>query len=254
MNTVDKVINVAEEQIGYLEKKSCSDLDNKTANAGYGNWTKYGRDLMKWIGSPYANGVAWCDMLLDWCFIIAYGLSTAKKMLGGWSAYTPTSAQYFKNTNRWYTTPKIGDQIFFKNSSGTICHTGLVYAVDDSYVYTIEGNTSGASGVVANGGGVCKKKYTKDYDRIVGYGRPTYDVKNAVKQAESYDKKYDKNITAITNVNLRVGPGTSYKLVKTIKKGEHVRCYGYFTKRKKYNWYLVTYNGRTGYVCGKRVK
>lgn len=176
MNDVSKVIKIAEEQIGYLEKRSDKDLDSKTANAGSGNWTKYGRDLVKWVGSPYANGVAWCDEFVDWCFIEAYGLETAKKMLGGWSAYTPTSASFFKAMGRWVTRPQIGDQIFFKNTSGVICHTGLVYKVDANYVYTIEGNTSGANYMVANGGGVCKKKYLKTYDRISGYGRPNYSL------------------------------------------------------------------------------
>ena len=46
-----------------------------------------------------------------------------------------------------------------------VAHTGLVYAVDNAYVYTIEGKTSGANGVVANGGGVCKKKYRLDYSQ-----------------------------------------------------------------------------------------
>ena len=64
-----------------------------------------------------------------------------------------------------------------------MAHTGLVYDVDNTYVYTVEGNTSGASGVVANGGGVCCKKYKLNYTRIYGYGRPAYDaepVKNDV--------------------------------------------------------------------------
>jgi archaellum component FlaG (FlaF/FlaG flagellin family) len=51
----------------------------------------------------------------------------------------------------------------------------LVYNVDSSYVYTIEGNTSSTSGVVANGGGVYKKKYALNYSSISGYGRPNYD-------------------------------------------------------------------------------
>ena len=192
MLDVTKVIKIAEEQVGYLEKKSNKDLDSKTANAGSGNYTKYGRDLVKWIGSPYANGVAWCDMFVDWCFIEAYGLETAKKMLGGWSAYTPTSASYFKTMGRWSTKPQKGDQIFFKNGSGTICHTGIVYKVDGSFVYTIEGNTSGANGVIANGGGVCRKKYVKTFPRIAGYGRPDYsisEVKPAPKPKPQEDTK-----------------------------------------------------------------
>ena len=174
--SLDKLLKIAENEIGYLEKKSNSQLDNKTANAGSNNWTKYGQDLIKEIGSPYANGVAWCDVFVDWCFLKTFGKERAKELLGGWSAYTPTSAQYFKNMNQWHTTnPIIGDIIFFKNAT-RICHTGLIYKVDSTKVYTIEGNTSGANGLIANGGGVCKKSYLLSYKNIAGYGRPKYDA------------------------------------------------------------------------------
>ena len=172
---INKVLSIANNEIGYLEKKSNAYLDDKTKNAGDKNYTKYARDLIKWIGSPYAQASAWCDMFVDWCMITAFGLDKAKQMIGGWSAYTPTSAQYYKNMSRWFSKPKVGDQIFFKNSS-RICHTGIVYKVDNSYVYTIEGNTSGASGVVANGGGVCAKRYALNYKNIAGYGRPKYEL------------------------------------------------------------------------------
>lgn len=45
MNYASKVIEIAETEVGYLEKKSNSQLDDKTANAGYNNYTKYGRDM-----------------------------------------------------------------------------------------------------------------------------------------------------------------------------------------------------------------
>ena len=174
-DAINKVLSIANAEIGYLEKKTNAYLDDKTKNAGKNNYTKYARDLVKWIGSPYAQGSAWCDMFVDWCMVTAFGLDKAKQMIGGWSAYTPTSAQYYKNMNKWFTKPQPGDQIFFKNSS-RICHTGLVYKVDNTYVYTVEGNTSGASGVIANGGGVCAKKYTLNYKNIAGYGRPKYEL------------------------------------------------------------------------------
>ncbi len=182
---IDKIISIANAEVGYLEKKSNAYLDDKTKNAGSNNYTKYARDLVKWIGSPYSQGSAWCDIFVDWCVIQAFGLDKAKQMIGGWSAYTPTSAQYYKNMGKWFTKPQAGDQIFFKNSS-RICHTGLVYKVDSSYVYTIEGNTSGASGVVANGGGVCKKKYALNYKSIAGYGRPKYELVESVPLPGSY--------------------------------------------------------------------
>ena len=69
----------------------------------------------------------------------------------------------------------VGDVIVFYNSTKTSCaHTGWVYKVDEKKVYTVEGNTSGASGVIANGGGVCKKSYALTYGRIAGYGRPAW--------------------------------------------------------------------------------
>ena len=169
-----KVIDIATGEIGYLEKKSNSNLDSKTANAGSNNYTKYSRDLIKWVGAPYAQGVAWCDIFVDWCFYMAYGKSNAKKLLNGWSAYTPTSAQYFKNLGHYYkTNPKPGDVIFFHNGT-IICHTGIVTKVEGSYVYTIEGNTSAGNTVIPNGGGVCEKRYSLSYRRIDGYGRPAY--------------------------------------------------------------------------------
>ena len=46
-NYASKVIDIALGQVGYLEKKSNSNLDSKTANAGYNNYTKYARDFDK---------------------------------------------------------------------------------------------------------------------------------------------------------------------------------------------------------------
>ena len=185
MHYVSTLLSTAEHEIGYLEKKSNSQLDDKTANAGFNNWTKYGRDLQNMIGEPYVNGVAWCDMFVDWCFVQAFGIADAEQLIHGWSAYCPTSASYYKAHKAFFNSPKPGDQIFFKNTQNIICHTGIVSAVDDKYVYTIEGNTSSTEGVIANGGGVFEKKYLKTYKYIAGYGRPDYDeeygwIKNSV--------------------------------------------------------------------------
>ena len=44
-NAVEKLLAIAAAEVGYLEKKSSSKLDDKTANAGSANYTKYARDL-----------------------------------------------------------------------------------------------------------------------------------------------------------------------------------------------------------------
>lgn len=187
-NTVDKVLKIALAEVGYLEKKSNKNLDSKVENAGSANYTKYGRDMHKICPSVMDFPAAWCDAFVDWCFYRAYGQSNAKKLLcGGFNDYTAASAQMYKNKKAWYTShPQAGDQIFFKDANG-ICHTGLVYKVDSKYVYTIEGNTSGSSGVVKNGGGVFKKSYSLYNSRIAGYGRPKYDPSPKTTQAN--DKK-----------------------------------------------------------------
>ena len=183
-----KVIEIALGEVGYLEKRSNSQLDSKTANAGYNNYTKYARDLDNISGfyNGKKNGYAWCDLFIDWVFIKAFGLEKGQKLLCqpnySYGAGCYYSARYYKNNGQFYTqNPKPGDQIFFWTSGKTdVGHTGLVYDVDRNYVYTVEGNTSSASGVVANGGGVFCKKYRLNYSLIYGYGRPKYDTDGEV--------------------------------------------------------------------------
>lgn len=163
---IKKLISTASAEIGYMEKASNKNLDDKTANAGKGNFTKYARDLVNLIGSPYSQGAAWCDMFVDWCFIQTFGKENAKKMLGGWSAYTPTSANFYKNAGRFFKTPSVGDQIFFKNSE-RINHTGIVVNVTETFVYTIEGNSSNM---------VQTRSYSRRDTKIAGYGKPDWSV------------------------------------------------------------------------------
>ena len=40
MKAIEKLINIAKQEIGYLEKASNKDLDSKTGNAGSKNYTK----------------------------------------------------------------------------------------------------------------------------------------------------------------------------------------------------------------------
>ena len=147
------VLDIALNEVGYLEKASNSNLDHPKANAGSGNWTKYARDLDKITGfyNGRKNGFAWCDCFVDWCFVQAYGAATAKALLcqpdNSAGAGCTYSAQYYKNKGRFHASPVVGDQIFFGSGSEST-HTGLVWKVDGEKVYTVEGNTSGASGAL----------------------------------------------------------------------------------------------------------
>lgn len=195
MTAIEKVIQVAKNEIGYLEKATNSNLDSHTGNAGYNNWTKYARDLAQLgVYNGNKNGYHWCDVFVDWCFIKAFGLEMGMKLLcqpmGGLGAGCEFSMKYYKAKGQLKTEPKPGDQIFFSNDGwATSYHTGLVIDVRDGRVYTIEGNTSAASGVVANGGGVAPKSYPISYGR---YGRPDYSLVEGMEFEEDDDMNVER--------------------------------------------------------------
>lgn len=183
-----KVIDIILAEVGYFEKKdgNLTYLYDKTANAGSSNYTKYGKEMHDLYPETMDYPAYWCDSTVDWCFQKAYGVSNAKGLLGGkFDDYTVNSAQLYKNKNAYYkSNPQIGDQIFFNNGK-RICHTGLVYKVENCKVYTAEGNTSSKNGVVANGGCVALKSYSLNYARIDGYGRPNYSDKEEIKEVSN---------------------------------------------------------------------
>lgn len=189
---VNKVIKIAINEVGYLEKSSAAYkkdkniLYEKTKGAGSDNYTKYGKEMHELYPKIMDFPAYWCDCFVDWLFYKAYGISGAKSLLcGNFDDYTVNSKALYVSKGayikRGQGAPKKGDQIFFNNGT-RVCHTGLVYDVDKSYVYTIEGNTSAGSTVVANGGGVAKKKYALNNSRIDGYGRPPYKTKSIIKK------------------------------------------------------------------------
>lgn len=200
LTAIERLIATAKAEEGYLEKATNAQLDSKTANAGSNNWTKYARDLDN-IGNIYngkKNGYAWCDVFVDWCFIKTFGVDLAMKLLcqpyGGAGAGCTYSVQYYKQKGQFHkSNPQAGDQIFFTNDGGaTSYHTGLVIAVGNGKVYTIEGNTSSASGVVPNGGCVRAKSYNLTATYICGYGRPDWSLVGESVEQEDEDMTLDR--------------------------------------------------------------
>lgn len=173
---INAAIKTAQNEIGYLEKKSNAQLNSKTANAGYNNYTKYWRDVY-----PAYQGQAWCACFISWIFMKTFGLTMAKKLLKHWPyVYCPTLGSLFtKNAN-----PKVGDIVIFYRS-GEFRHTGLVTKVQGDKFWTIEGNTSGASGIVANGGGVCAKSYYNSKLPGTKFCTPNYSLVTSIVSGNS---------------------------------------------------------------------
>lgn len=162
-NQVEKFIQVATDEIGYIEGPA----DNQT---------KYQRAKQPWCGA-FVN---WCakqvDLKIPDC------------------TYTPAGAQAFIKAKTWQPVasaePMPGDIVFFDFPSDgidRISHVGIVAEVkNNGTVITIEGNTApDVKGDQRNGGEVCRKiRAYKKNNRgklkpslpvfIVGFGRPKF--------------------------------------------------------------------------------
>lgn len=245
IEAINKVLSIAENEIGYLEKKTISQLDSKTANAGSANYTKYWRDI-----KPSYQGQPWCACFVTWCIEQSFGKDNAKKLLKHYPyVYCPTMAELFKlNSN-----PKRGDiVIFYRN--GTFVHTGFVTGVNGDKFTTIEGNTSNGSEIIPNGGGVYRKSYynskltatrfvTLDWS-IVSDNTPNSIVKNIT--IEPYDAY---GIVNASSLNVRSLPSTAGEVIGQFANGDKVRIRGSVN-----GWFLVDiFNNGTGYIMGSYI-
>ncbi len=161
MTSMKKVLEKAQECIGM--KESPSNSNNILFNTVY-----YGKAVN---GSAYP----WCCVFLYWVFLNANAghlFYDGKK-----TALCATLGNWFKSRSQFFSTPKVGDVVFFKTSrtKNWTNHVGIVEAINsDNTITTIEGNT--AIGNEDNGGAVMRRTRAlsgKDCF-IVGFGRPAY--------------------------------------------------------------------------------
>lgn len=206
------LIAEAERWVGYLEKETNMSLESFTANAGDENFTIFG----KWYG---LNGFAWCAMFVSY---VAWKAGVPASIIPKQKSCTADGVAFFKKVGRWHPragyTPVPGDIIYFTNNGGkTAAHVGIVYNVDTSRVYTIEGNTSGGSTLISNGGGVAKKSYPLTYAKIYGYGNPSYaeDSDKDVELFERVAKSRGWNIEHWKGIAAKKKP-VSFEMVRAI--------------------------------------
>ncbi|HHX32280.1 MAG TPA: SH3 domain-containing protein [Bacteroidales bacterium] len=165
-DAINKLLEIASNEVGYLEKKSKANLDSKTANAGSGNYTKYWRDI-----DPGQHTQPWCACFVTWCMMNAFGQKTTEKML---KHYPFINCDRLGKLHSLYKEPKRGDIVLYYNGT-RFYHTGLVESVpSSSKIITIEGNTSDSSGIVSEGEGVFRK--TRTIGSSTRFVRPDYSM------------------------------------------------------------------------------
>ena len=243
-NPVDVLISIAEAEVGYHE--------------GANNHTKYGDEMHVIQPSNMDRYAAWCDAFVDWCILqlcyaFGYGPEMARKVLcGDFDDYTYFSVNHYKKAKRWTTKPGVGYQIFF----GGTGHTGIVYKVTSTKVYTIEGNKSDE---------VRYCEYNINDSRIIGYGMPRYELlgdvvisdDNSSIKNDTTDVAHIVEYDAIVNteadpLNIRTGPGSGYNACSfsPLPKGTKVGV----CNHKVGKWYLIKYNGKYGYAYSDYLK
>ena len=254
-NYMSKVITLAKSQIGYYGKKTNRDLDDFTANKS-GKFTKYAKDFDTKYPNFYngrKNGFDWCDVFVDWLFVTAFGEEEGRQMIvqpkkscGAGCGY---SAGYYKSAKRFFSVPKIGDQIFFGRET-SYTHTGIVIDVDDVYVYTIEGN-------IGSPCHVGEKKYLLTDQKIKGYGRPDYD-EEPVEDMMLIPVKSGAVLTKKTTASLalRSEPSTTegYRFFYIPKNSKISIISENVKKNDGYTWDCVFYDQKIGYCANKYLK
>lgn len=261
---IDRVVKIANDQIGTKETPKGSNI-NKYA-AFFDALRKQGINI---YNGP-KQGAAYCDEMCDYVYIMATSVEIGPKMiyqpLNGCGAGCKFSAQYYRNNKAFFTTPEVGDQIFYgkDGKAGTETHTGIVVKLTEKTIYTVEGNVSNEVKAKT----VSRSQIGK---KIIGFGRPNWDyavkaeandeqpilnkpsenpptmpsaptkkIITAVTAPESKTKAYAKTWKVTTNggkLRLRQGPGTNFaKLVSMPNKSEVV-CNGEHTGE----WLFVSY-------------
>lgn len=198
----EKTEKLLAEQTGYLEKKSAADLDSKNGNAGYGNYTKYARDVNGW-GLPGYQGQPWCAVYQFWICVNVFGREKALEIMGGGFYNCNSVRAHAKAKGTWHTAPRLGALVNFRNGA----HMGRVIRISGNVIYTNEGNTSSGNinHVEANGGSVAEKSYTADNSQIDGYVWIDYG-KGAGTTEETVWKPAGTATSTVDNLYVRSAP------------------------------------------------
>lgn len=145
-----KVYDIALAEVGYRE--------------GSNNSNKYAAP----VGVP--NNDAWCMTFASWLMLKAGLQDLAPQHCD----YTGDARDWFQSRGRLSFFPAVGSQCYMGPNGET--HVGFVYAYDETYIYTIEGNTNQTGSPQGDGVYVQKRKRVEPSNshEPYAYGVPAY--------------------------------------------------------------------------------
>ena len=197
--------------VGYYEKASSSYSQTRAKSAfeknkGSANYTyagyKCGTQGQAWCAAQVTTAITEaCGDSKDDAKAVMYGVYPYVNCAQVWDA-APNSCKYWSHYQRWTLDkgkrqefyPKAGDIIVFTDNQVSRSHTGMVYACDNKYVYTIEGNS----------GNMCRKRsYLLTSSYLYGWIRPDYkeSSENPDVPVEQYGKKLSIGVHQLSKGN-----------------------------------------------------
>lgn len=154
MSGAAAIISVAENEVGYHE--------GRDASGDWNNIQKYSEQVP---GLAWSDGEPWCATFVSWC-----AMNSGNAALYPRTASCADGVDWFRSIGRFSEYPAVGAQVFYGSGGGS--HTGVVVRFDDTYVYTVEGNTNDNGS--AEGDGVYEKRRVRRDAYVYGYGYPRF--------------------------------------------------------------------------------
>ena len=210
MGIRDKVLEICTKELGVAEP---------TGDDKYIDW--YNKNVLKtWA---FSMKVAWCSIFATYAGVNA-GLTKNEMPL---ASSCDNGMNWFKNRKQWKDalayggnyTPKKGDMVYYSGTrnQNDSTHVGWVESCDGNIMTVIEGNMSDKVG---------RRRIYLSNDYILGYGVIKYPDENGqAKEEVPVNPLRGTGIgtgVALSTMNVRTGPGTSYGVVGSLAKGKSV--------------------------------
>ena len=149
---INKIVELAIKEKGYIGHKSVDKLDDPTANKG-GLYTKYARDLDN-VNYFYGKkqGEDWCCVFICWLFYKVLGKGKALQVLNqngknNYGAGCKYICEYLTKQPQTLGEDLIGSIICYDyEKTGSYDHVGIVVSYDSNYIYVIQGNAQSVEG------------------------------------------------------------------------------------------------------------
>lgn len=143
-----KALEIAKTQLGQHEDPLGS------------NWGHPVRDYLASVGITFP--AAWCMSFVYWCFKQAQPVNELVKSGGVLYVWNHADKKYR------VTDPQPGD-VFIMDYGKGLGHTGFVERVDDTFIYTVEGNSNDSGS--REGIEVTRKQRPRNNKKLKGYLR-----------------------------------------------------------------------------------